>query len=132
MYPHRFNRVCYPPYSATPGWAEGARRFQARTIMNPDVTMHHFRHWFRDFDAWSLLGPSRARCWCSRARTTPVCPLPVVEELAARLPAATTRLVRLPGARHTVFRDRPDPALPAVTRFLSEIDHNVRSWESMA
>jgi hypothetical protein len=47
----------------------------------------------------------------------PICPLPVVEELASRLPAQTTRLVRLPGARHTIFRDRPDLAFPAVRSF---------------
>ena len=51
----------------------------------------------------------------------PVCPLPVVEELAGQLPEGTTRLVRLPGARHTIFRDRPDLAFPAVTNFVSQI-----------
>jgi pimeloyl-ACP methyl ester carboxylesterase len=43
----------------------------------------------------------------------PVCPLPVVEELASQLPKDTTRLVRLPRARHTIFRDRPDLTFPA-------------------
>jgi pimeloyl-ACP methyl ester carboxylesterase len=51
----------------------------------------------------------------------PLCPLPVVEELASRLPAGTTRLARLPGARHTIFRDRPDLAFPAVRNFVSQI-----------
>jgi pimeloyl-ACP methyl ester carboxylesterase len=51
----------------------------------------------------------------------PVCPLPVVEELAGWLPAGTTRFVRLPGARHTIFRDRPDLAFPAVRDFVSRI-----------
>jgi hypothetical protein len=44
---------------------------------------------------------------------------PVAEELASRLPAETTRLVRLPGARHTIFRDRPDLTFPAVRNFVS-------------
>jgi pimeloyl-ACP methyl ester carboxylesterase len=48
----------------------------------------------------------------------PISPLPVVEELVSRLPAETTRLVRLPGARHTIFRDRPDLAFPAVRDFV--------------
>ena len=51
----------------------------------------------------------------------PICPLPVVEELARQLPADTTRLVRLPGARHSIFRDRPDLAFPAVTDFVSQL-----------
>jgi alpha-beta hydrolase superfamily lysophospholipase len=45
----------------------------------------------------------------------------VVEELASQLPADTTRLVRLPGARHTIFRDRPDLAFPAVKTFVARI-----------
>ena len=38
-----------------------------------------------------------------------------------QLPAETTRLVRLPGARHTIFRDRPDLAFPAVRNFVSQV-----------
>jgi hypothetical protein len=45
----------------------------------------------------------------------------MAEELAGRLPAETTRLVRLPGARHTIFRDRPDLAYPAVRGFVSQV-----------
>ncbi|HEV2253673.1 MAG TPA: alpha/beta hydrolase [Streptosporangiaceae bacterium] len=51
----------------------------------------------------------------------PISPLPVVEELTSRLPAETTRLVRLPKARHTIFRDRPDLAFPAVRNFVSQL-----------
>jgi pimeloyl-ACP methyl ester carboxylesterase len=54
----------------------------------------------------------------------PVCPLPVVRELASRLPADTTRLVSLPGARHAIFRDRPDLAFPAIERFIRQIAAN--------
>jgi pimeloyl-ACP methyl ester carboxylesterase len=53
-----------------------------------------------------------------------ICTLPVVEELARQLPPETTRFVRLPGARHTIFRDRPDLAFPAVRNFVSQV------WES--
>jgi hypothetical protein len=30
-------------------------------------------------------------------------------------------LVSLPGARHTIFRDRPDLAFPAVRNFVSQV-----------
>ena len=50
-----------------------------------------------------------------------MCPLPVVEDLARQLPAQTTRLVRLPQARHDIFRDRPDLAFPAVVEFVQGI-----------
>lgn len=45
----------------------------------------------------------------------------MVEELASQLPADTTRLVRLPEARHTIFRDRPVLAFPAVKTFVAQI-----------
>jgi pimeloyl-ACP methyl ester carboxylesterase len=43
----------------------------------------------------------------------PMCPLPVVEDLASQFPADTARLVRVPDARHDIFRDRPDLAFAA-------------------
>ena len=107
-----FTRVCYPLYSAAPGWAEESRRFLARMIRNPDVAAHYDSHELLSFDPWSLLGAVRCDVLVLAGEDDPVCPLPVVEELASRLPAGTTRLVRLPGARHTIFRDRPDLAFP--------------------
>ena len=38
--------------------------------------------------------------------------------------AGTTRLARLPGARHTIFRDRPDIAFPAVKTFVAQISES--------
>lgn len=122
-----FNRVCYPLYSATPDWAEESRRFQARMIKNMDVNVHCSMHEARAFDPWSLLGTVTCPVLILAGADDPICPLPVVEELAARLPEETTRLVRLPGARHTIFRDRPDLAFPPITDFLSQISGNQRS-----
>jgi len=51
----------------------------------------------------------------------PMCPLPVVEDLASQLPADTTSLVRLPGARHHIFRDRPDLAFPTIEDFIRRV-----------
>jgi proline iminopeptidase len=116
-----FSRVCYPLYSATPGWAEESRQFLARMIRNPDVASHYASHEVSSFDPRSLLGAVRCPILVLAGEDDPVCPLPVVEELASQLPAETTRLVRPPGARHTIFRDRPDLAFPAVKNFVSQI-----------
>jgi pimeloyl-ACP methyl ester carboxylesterase len=116
-----FNRVCYPLYSATPGWADESRRFLARIIRNPDVASHYNRVEAPSFDPWSLLGAVQCPILVLAGEDDPVCPLPIVEELASRLPAGTTRLVRLPRARHTIFRDRPDLAFPAVKTFVAQI-----------
>jgi pimeloyl-ACP methyl ester carboxylesterase len=112
-----FNRVCYPLYSATRDWAGESRRFLARMIRNPDVASHYDAS---SFDPWSLIGAVRCPVLVLAGEDDPVCPLPVVEELASRLPAGTTGLVRLPGARHTIFRDRPDLAFPAVKAFVAQ------------
>jgi pimeloyl-ACP methyl ester carboxylesterase len=52
----------------------------------------------------------------------PISPLSLVEQLAGRLPAGTTRLVRLPQAGHTIFRDQPDLAFSAVEEFMLEVE----------
>jgi pimeloyl-ACP methyl ester carboxylesterase len=69
----------------------------------------------------ALLGAVRCPVLVLAGEDDPVCPLPVVEELASQLSADTTRLVRLPGARHTIIRDRPDLAFPAVKTFVAQI-----------
>jgi len=116
-----FNRVCYPLYSSTPGWAGESRQFLARMIKSMDVALHYSRHEDQAFDPWSVIGAVRCPVLVLAGEDDPVCPLPVVEELVSQLPAETTRFVRLPGARHTIFRDRPDLAFPAVRNFVSQV-----------
>jgi hypothetical protein len=66
-----FNRVCYPLYSGTPGWAEESRQWRARTIPSMDVNAHYSQEIAR-FDPWSLLDAVRCvPCCFSPARTTP-------------------------------------------------------------
>ncbi len=116
-----FSRVCYPLYSGKPGWAEESRQWMSRTIKNMDVNAHYYSEEIKCFDPWSVLGAVRCPMLVLAGEDDPICPLPVVQELVSRLPADTTCFVRLPGARHTIFRDRPDLAFPAVTNFVSQI-----------
>jgi pimeloyl-ACP methyl ester carboxylesterase len=116
-----FFRVCYPLYSAKPGWAEESRTVQAQIIKSPDVTSHYQRNEVQSFDPWSVTGAVRCPVLVLAGEDDPICPLPVAEELASRLPAETTRFARLPGARHTIFRDRPDLAFPAVRNFICQV-----------
>ena len=92
-----FNRVCYPLYSATPGWAEESRRFLARMIRNPDVASHYNSHEASSFDPWSLIGAVRCPVLVLAGEDDPVCPLPVVEELASRLRLAPPASCDFPG-----------------------------------
>ena len=116
-----FNRVCYPLYSSKPGYAEESRQRLARSIQTIEVNLHYFRYEAPRFDPWSVLAAIRCPVLILAGEDDPVCPLPVVEDLAGQLPAGTTRLVCLPGARHTIFRDRPDLAFPAIEEFLRHI-----------
>jgi proline iminopeptidase len=120
-YQAEFSRVCYPLYSAEPGWAAESGQFLARMIRNLDVSLHYASERDSGFDPWSVTGAVRCPVLVLAGEDDPVCLLPIVEELASQLPAQTTRLVRLPGARHTIFRDRPDLAFPAVRDFVFQI-----------
>jgi len=116
-----FRRVCLPLYSSTPGSASDLRQRRARSIQTTAVGLHYFRNEAPRFCPWSMLDTITSPALVLAGEDDPMCPLPVVEELASRLPASTTRLVRLPGARHDIFRDRPDLAFPAVEEFIRRV-----------
>jgi proline iminopeptidase len=116
-----FNRVCLPLYSSTPGYAEHSRQQRARSIETLDVNLHYFRHEAPHIDPWTLLPSITCPALILAGEDDPICPLPTVEDLARHLPAKTTRLVRLPQARHEIFRDRPDLAFPAIEEFMRSV-----------
>ncbi len=116
-----FRRVCLPLYSSKPRPAGELRQRLARSIQTVDVSLHFFRNEAERFSPWSMLDVITSPVLILAGEDDPICPLPVVEELASQLPADTTRLVRLPGARHDIFRDRPDLAFPAVEDFIHRV-----------
>jgi pimeloyl-ACP methyl ester carboxylesterase len=116
-----FRRVCHPLYSSKPSDAEELRQQHARSIQTTDVNLHYFRNEATRFDPWSVLGMVKSPVLILAGEDDPMCPLQVAEDMARRLPADTTQLVRLPGARHHIFRDRPDLAFPAVEDFIHRI-----------
>lgn len=116
-----FDRVCYPLCSSKPGYPEESRQRRARAIQTLDVNLHYFRPEASRFDPWSLLPSVVCPALILAGEDDPMCPLPIVEDLARQLPAKTTRLVRLPRARHEIFRDQPDLAAQAVVEFIQNI-----------
>jgi pimeloyl-ACP methyl ester carboxylesterase len=116
-----FRRLCGPLYSTKPWSAEELHQQRARSIQTMDVNVHFFRDEASQFSPWNLLDRVASQVLVLAGEDDPVCPLPVVEELASRLPAETTSLVRLPGARHAIFRDRPDLAFPAIEEFVHRV-----------
>ena len=116
-----FDRICCPLHSARPGAAEHSRQERARSIGTLDVNLHYWRHEAPRFDPWSVLPEITCPVLVLAGEDDPICPLPAVEEMASQLPRETTRLVRLPQARHAIFRDRPDLAFPAVMDFIRDV-----------
>jgi pimeloyl-ACP methyl ester carboxylesterase len=121
-----FVRICGPLHSARPGAAEHAQQEGARSIETRDVNLHYWRHEASRFDPWTVLPDITCPALLLAGEDDPICPLPVVEELASNLPSRTTRLVRLPHASHAIFRDRPDVAFPAVISFVRECSKTAR------
>ena len=117
-----FERVCRPLYSGKPGYAEELRQGRARSIQTLDVDLHYFREEAPRFDPWTALPMVKCPVLILAGEDDPMCPLPVVKDLAGQLSAGTASLVRLPGARHTIFRDRPDLAFPAIEDFIRRIN----------
>jgi pimeloyl-ACP methyl ester carboxylesterase len=116
-----YRRVCHPLYSSKPGDTEQLRERLAGSIQTTEVNRHYFRNDPSRFDPWSVLGMIKSPVLILAGEDDPVCPLPIAEDLARQLRAETTRLLRPPGARHTIFRDRPDIAFPAVEDFIRRI-----------
>jgi len=93
-------------------------------IQTTEVNRHYFRNEASRLDPWSVADMIKCPALILAGEDGPVCPLPIAEDLACRLPADTTRLLRLPSARHTIFLDRPDIAFPAVEAFIRRIKNS--------
>lgn len=116
-----FRRVCLPLYSSTPPSADEVWQRRGRAIETLEVNRHYFGREASRFDPWTVTGMVNCPVLILAGEDDPVCPIGVAEDLASHLPAASTTLLRLPGARHTVFRDRPDLTFPAVADFVSQV-----------
>jgi proline iminopeptidase len=116
-----FNRVCYPLFSAKPGYVEETQRRLALSVRTTEVNLHYWRNEAKRADSWAHLTAVRCPVLILAGEDDPMCPIEVVEDLARQLSnAQQVELLRLPGARHAVFRDAPETAFPAVLRFLLE------------
>ncbi len=125
-----FNRVCFPLFSARPGFAQESQQRLARAIRTTEVNLHYWRHEAGRFDPWTLLPRVTCPVLVLAGTDDPICPIEVVEEMVDGLTAARTRLVRLEGARHAIFRDEPEFAYAAIRQFVAEISEPGRSGAS--
>jgi pimeloyl-ACP methyl ester carboxylesterase len=117
-----FNRICYPLFSAKPGFVEESQKRLHRAIHTTEVNLHYWRNEAPRFDAWKLLEKVTCPALVLAGVDDPICPIELVEELVGGLTKSRTQLVRLDGARHAVFRDQPEVAFSAVREFVVAID----------
>lgn len=116
-----FDRVCFPLYSAAPGFAEQSQRLLARSVQTMDVNLHYFGVETKRFDPWSLLPAITCPVLILAGEDDPICPIEVVEDMAAGLTSTTPRMVRVPGARHAILRDNPAACTAAVRDFVNSL-----------
>jgi pimeloyl-ACP methyl ester carboxylesterase len=114
-----FNRVCYPLFSARPGFREETERTLRLATHTTEVNLHYWREEAPSFDPWTLLHQVTCPVLVIAGEDDPICPIEIVEDLVDRMTGADVELVRLPAARHAVFRDAPEAAFQAVTRFIT-------------
>ena len=111
-----FDRVCYPLYSARPGYVEESARRSRLSLRTLEVNLHYWRNEEPHFDPWDLLPSVSCPVQIIAGEDDPICPIELVQDLCGQLPGS--ELVRLTDARHTVFRDQPEAARDAVLRFI--------------
>ena len=70
--------------AARPAGAGESRQFLARMIKNMDVSLHYASQQASGFDPWTVTGAVRCPVLVLTGEDDPICPLPVVEELAGR------------------------------------------------
>jgi proline iminopeptidase len=111
-----FDRICYPLFSARPGYVQEAARRARLGIRTREVNLHYWHEEEPRFDPWDLLPSISCPVQIIAGEDDPICPVELVQDLAGRLPGS--ELIRLAAARHTVFRDQPEAARDAVIRFI--------------
>lgn len=120
-----FNRICYPLFSAKPGYVEETQRRLRLSVRTTDVNLYYWRSEAERADPWTLLPEVRCPVLVIAGDDDPMCPIEIVEALVGEFTnAEDVELLRLPEARHAVFRDAPETAFPAVLRFLREHAHD--------
>lgn len=120
-----FNRVCFPLFSTKPGYAEETQRRLRLSVRTTEVNLHYWRNEADRADPWAQLPQVRCPVLVIAGEDDPICPIQIVEALAGRFTSApNVELLRLPEARHAVFRDAPHTAFAAVLRFLRENAHS--------
>ncbi len=105
-----FNRVCYPLYSGTPGWAEESRQWMARTIRSTDVgSCCNYEREIQSFDPWSVRaheepGAARRKVLAGAA--------PATKALTPPMPGPRCRWLAEWVARRRGARTVPEPSPP--------------------
>ncbi len=113
-------RVCLPFLSARPDAAGAMAEMRTRMIERPEINLH-LNAATRDFDLRDALTRITCPVLLIVGEDDPVTPVEDAEEIASRIGEDHAQVVRVQGAAHTVFRDRPVEAHQALLRFVKQV-----------
>ena len=89
-----------------------------RCVVNLEVLISFFTHEWRSFDFLPALRRVKCRTLVLSGEDDPITPLADGEDLAAALPAATTRFERFAGCGHPVYEDDEERCFATIRDFL--------------
>lgn len=113
-------RVCLPYLSTLPDAAGAMTEMRSRMLERPEINLY-LNAATRDLDVRGSLARISCPTLVIVGEDDPVTPFEDAEEIASCIGADRARVVRIQGAAHTVFRDRPDEAHRALRGFVSEV-----------
>lgn len=113
-------RVCLPYLSSLPDAGDAMAEMRARMVEHPEINLH-LNSATRDFDVRQRLSSITCPTLIIVGEDDPVTPADDADEIASRIGTSRARVVRIPGAAHTVFRDQPLKAQQELRRFVSEV-----------
>jgi pimeloyl-ACP methyl ester carboxylesterase len=109
-----YARICLPLYTRRPV----DPNVLGRCVVNPEVLISFFTHEWRSFDFLPALSRVKCRTLVLSGEDDPITPLADGQDLAAALPAATTRFERFAGCGHPVYEDDEDRCFATIREFL--------------
>lgn len=112
--------VCLPYLTTLPHAAGAMLEMRSRMVERPEINLR-LSALTRDFDVRGSLPQIKCPTLVIVGEDDPVTPVEDAAEIASCIGADNARVVRIRGAAHTVFRDRPDEAHHALHAFMSEV-----------
>jgi pimeloyl-ACP methyl ester carboxylesterase len=109
-----YARICLPLYTRRPMDPNTL----TRCVVNSEVLISFFTHEWRSFDLLPALSRVKCRTLVLSGEDDPITPIADGQDIAAALPAATTRFERFAACGHPVYEDDEERCFATIREFL--------------